>query len=506
MRKLLVLSCGTNAGWHMVKTLRDKFSGDFMIIGTDTNEELLVPCASMLDVFYKVPPSKDVDFVRTIESILDKERPEYILPSFDFDQQLFYNGSDILKRYGVCSLSTPKDMLRMYEDKVRMHESMAVNGLPVPKCFSREELVGDGRYFVKPIHGVGSIGVSVLIGKEIRELSSLDGYMVQEMCTPPEVTMECFAYQGRFSSVCRERIQTKAGVCTKARVFKSPRLEAIGKRFADLFKTPMFFNLQFMQSESGEAVITDVNLRLAGGMGLSYAAGWDVVSAIAKVMLGRSVEDVMATLPEFVPEQYVVRVYGDIPTKIVPKTVAFDLDGTLLDSRMRHRLVLDDVLRNYNVEVDTSALVTFKRGGGNNIDYLVAHGVSREVARRIQRDWISKIEDIEYLATDVLYKDAESLIFEFEGWRRILVTARNNEEGVMRTLERLGIEKYFDKVVVVKTGAASAVYKAQVLTQEKVLLFYGDTNSDYRASVLADVPFRYHENGFHNYKTACAAS
>lgn len=498
MIKLFILSCGTNAGWHMVKTLRDKFSGEFRIVGTDTNDEQLVPCASMLDGYYKVPLTSDDDFVRTIELILDKERPEYILPSFDFDQQIFFNGSDILTRYEVRSLSTPRETLLMYVDKRRMYESMAAKGLPVPKCFSWEELVGDVQYVVKPVNGTGSVGVAVMNGAEIRKSVSCDGFLVQEKCARPEITMECFMYQGRFSSVCRERIQTKAGVCTKARVFKSPRLEAIGKQFAELFETPMFFNLQFMQSGAGEFVITDVNLRLAGGMGLSYAAGWDEVSAIAKVMLGRPVDDVMSTLLEFVPEQYVVRVYEDIQTKVEPKTVAFDFDGTLLDSRARHRLVMDDVLGEFNVEIDTSGLVAFKRCGGNNVDFLVSKGVSADVAKKIQQDWISKIEDFKYLAADVLYEDAEDLISRFAGWRKVLVTARNNEEGVARTLERLGIEKLFDTVHVVKPGSMCSLDKAQILKQEKALLFYGDTNSDYMASVAADVPFCYRECGFHS--------
>ena len=501
MKKIIILSCGTNAGWHMVKILREKFCGDFTIIGTDTNEAHLVPCASMLDAFYVVPPSKDADFVRAVEAILDKERPNYILPSFDFDQHIFYNGSDILRRYGVCSLSTPKETLPLYENKVRMHEALEARGLPVPRCFVRDGILDDALYFAKPVHGVGSAGASMMTGAEIRALDSLDDVMVQEVCMRPEITMECFSCQGRFSSVCRERLQTKAGVCTKARVFKSPRLESIGRRFASLFKTPMFFNLQFMKSVSRGYVITDVNLRLAGGMGLSCIAGWDEISAIAKVMLGRPIDDVMLTLPEFVPEQYVVRVYEEVPTKSVPWTVAFDLDGTLLDSRMRHRRVLHEVLVRFGIDMDTTGLVGFKRSGKNNIDFLVSHGLERSTASDVQAEWIRLIENDEFLDSDTLYQDSQELLHRYDGWRRILVTARHNVRGLMRTLERVGLVGLLDAVRVVKPGANASAEKAKILKNEKALIFYGDTHSDCVAARDADVRFEYRHDGFHDYNT-----
>ena len=500
-KSILILSCGTNAGWHMVKTLRGSFDGYFRIIGVDTNEAMLVPCAGMLDSFYTVPPSKSVDFVETIEEILKNEHPDYILPSFDFDQNLFYPESDILRRYSVNSLSTPVETLSMYGNKTRMHNALSLRGLPVPKLYSEGDIIDKELYFVKPIHGVGSVGAAIMIGADIRRLNSLDNIIIQEVCSLPEITMECFTYQGRFSSVCRERLQTKSGVCTKARVFKSPRLEAIGKRFAEMFKTPMFFNLQFMKSKSEGFVITDVNLRLAGGMGLSCAAGWNEASAIAKVLLGRSINDVMETLPEFIPEQYVVRVYDELPTKVLIKTVAFDLDGTLLDSRERHGRVLRAVLKSFNLNVDTSGLVEYKRSGKNNIDFLISNGLNKTTANNIQLDWIRLIESNEFLNCDVLYHDAKELLHKYDGWRRILVTARRNIEGLMQTLDRVGIKELFDIVRVVEPGELASAEKAKILKDEKAIVFYGDTQSDYVAARDADVRFIYRSEGFHDYAT-----
>lgn len=496
MKKLLVLSCGTNAHWHVLKILREKFSSVFTLIGTDSNPHYMVAASSVLDRFYQVPVSKDPDFRSAIESILCRERPDYILPIFDFDQQIFFDGASILEKYGTRSLSTPCETLGVYSNKVNMQNAMLKSGLPVPQMFHIGDVKKNVTYFVKPIRGNGSAGACRRLGQDLNEQDFKEN-IVEEICSGPEVTMECFVYEGRLSSICRERLGVKAGVCTRARVFKSQKLEQIGRRFLAAFKTPAIFNLQFMKNGNGCYVITDVNLRCAGAMGLSYMSGWDAVSALAKSLLDRSSDEIFESLPEIVPEQFVVRVNDDRVTQIESKTVAFDLDGTLLDSRERHKRVLDAVLSKYAVEIDTADLLLFKRSGRNNVDFLVSKGMDESMARIVQRDWIDAIEQEKYLEEDCLYSDAIKLLEKYDDWKRILVTARSNLDGLHETLKRVGLVKYFDEIKVVNPGQGASREKARILMAQKVLIFYGDTRSDYEAAKMADVRFEFREKGFH---------
>ena len=73
-------------------------------------------------------------------------------------------------------------------------------------------------------------------------------------------------------------------------------------------------------------------------MSLSYAAGWDEVTSLAKVMLGE--ERVVESVNNEVPEQYIVRAYTDIVTKKIQDKIGFDFDGTILDSRRRHEVLM----------------------------------------------------------------------------------------------------------------------------------------------------------------------
>lgn len=499
MITIFLLSAGTNACYHIAKTLKAKFQNDFKIVGADINELYLIPTYHFLDKFYKVPYTNDPKYYDAIIDICRKEKVNYLLPSFDADQKLFYPENEDLQKLGVISFGTSEQTLGIYSDKVRMYDFLAGKGFILPKRYEIQDIKDDKEYFIKPITGVGSIGAKKAFGKEIKILENSQNYIIQEICSEPEYTLECFTYMGKFSAICRERIAAKAGVCVKARVFKNPELEEITQKFIQAVKTPYYFNLQFMKNEQNQYVITDVNLRTAGGMSLSYAAGWDEVSALANIMLNKSAEKIFASLPQDLPEQYVVRAYTDIVTKVERPIVAFDWDGTLLDSRKRHKIVMDFVLNKFGINIDTSDLVEFKRQGKNNIDFLISKGIDERLAKEIQGEWIKNIEKPEFLEADKLYPDAVELLEEYSKDNDlILVTARSNAELVKQQINKSNVAQYFKDIFVVPSGQTASDEKAKILKAQNAVLMVGDTASDAQAAKKAGLSFKFYENGFHS--------
>ena len=314
MINILLLSAGTNACYHIARVLKEKFPQQFKIVGTDINEKHLIPTAAFLDVFYKGPRIKEEGYYEYILNVCKKENINFLIPSFDDDQKLFYPENKDLVNLNVQSLGVSKQTLPIYDDKLQMNMFLEKNGFPVPKHYEAKDCLPDNMYMVKPIHGVGSVGAGAKKGSDILNLDT-NGNIIQELCSEPEVTMECFCYETLFSCVCRQRIATKSGVCTKGRIFIDEDLREIGKKFAQKIKVPYIFNLQFMKNTKGAYVITDVNLRSAGGMSMAYTAGWDEVSALAKIMLKRPLAEIESTLPNKIPETFIVRAYTDIVTR-----------------------------------------------------------------------------------------------------------------------------------------------------------------------------------------------
>lgn len=101
---------------------------------------------------------------------------------------------------------------------------------------------------------------------------------------------------------------------------------------------------------------------------------------------------------------------------------------------------MDDVLKKFNVSLNTSDLVLFKSVGKNNIDWLLSKGVPVEVAKKINEEWIKEIENNEYLKYDFLY---DYSVFVLESLSKTndlyLITSRKNEENLFNQIKMLGI-------------------------------------------------------------------
>lgn len=496
MINILLLTCGTNACYHFAKHIKENYKNDFRIIGTDINEQYLVPSTNFLDNFYKVPYSNSPNYYEYILDICKNEKINFIIPSFDIDQKLFNKANIDLKKLGVTTFGISDSLLDIYTDKLSIYKYLQLHNIPIPKIFKKSELKDDSYYFIKPLNGVGSIGAEKSLGANIKNMIN-SNFLIQELCSEPEYTVECFYYQKELRVLMRERIAAKAGVCTKARICYIPELYSIIKNFIKNFEVPICFNLQFMKNSYGDYVITDVNFRLAGGMSMAATAGWDEVAALAKIMLGKDKQEIFSTLPKNIPEQYIVRTYNDIVTKTTKSTIAFDLDGTLLDSRKRHSIVLNFVLDKFNLKIDTSDLIEFKRCGKNNIDYLISKGVSEALVNDIQREWINNIENIEFLKFDELYPNTINLLQEYsQNNDLILVTARNNEINLKKQISNLQIGSFFKDIFVVKPGQNAAKYKSEVLIQQNAKLMIGDSEIDKQAADLANIDFIWVSHGF----------
>lgn len=302
--RFFILSCGTTACYNFAKKIKANFP-EIYLIGVDTNSSELVATTNYLDEFYTVlPSSNNNDYYVQILSLLDATKPDYIIPSFDVDQQLFFDGNSDLSKRDIISLGIPESTVTIYRNKLSMNEQMNNFHLPLPIRYTIKSS-DINRYFAKPLNGVASIGAKV-ISAEVFDKYKNEGFLIQEVCNGPEITVQCFRVGNYFRCVCRERIQTKSGVCTKTKIFFDQDLNDIAKNFSDSIRTPIIFNLQFMKNQKLEWVITDVNLRMAGGGYLSAAVGWDEVSALVSYLKNKDTSLLDQYLPKVNGETYVI--------------------------------------------------------------------------------------------------------------------------------------------------------------------------------------------------------
>jgi hypothetical protein len=116
------------------------------------------------------------------------------------------------------------------------------------------------------------------------------GVFLQEAMGGAEFTADCFPTGQSdvvFSSV-RERIETKSGVCTKARIAPQPIMEVYARRLVVGLGLTEPFCFQAMASSDGQRLaVTDINPRLGAGTLMSGANGSDFFAAHLARALGR---------------------------------------------------------------------------------------------------------------------------------------------------------------------------------------------------------------------------
>ncbi len=164
-----------------------------------------------------------------------------------------------------------------------------------------------------------------------------------------------------------------------------------------------------------------------------------------------------------------------------------DLDGTLVDSTLRHIAVLDNALKYYKTKLDISDYLTCKSNGYNTLSYLIrVKGLNEELATIIDAKWKMDIEKEEFVKCDLLYSDALFFLQNLTdaGYQNIILTSRNNEGLARQYIQDNIDEMLISEVIVVPTRYASS-NKAEVVKKYTLInsIIVGDTEVDYKAAV-----------------------
>lgn len=166
--------------------------------------------------------------------------------------------------------------------------------------------------------------------------------------------------------------------------------------------------------------------------------------------------------------------------------VALDLDGTLIDAKVRQVELARFHLGAFGVELDGEVLWAKKREGATTRAALEAMGYP--CAAEVAAGWARDIESREWLVRDAWLDGVPEVLgaLRERGLKLKVVTARQDEAALREQVEALGVSALVDEVVVVDPRR-TAIEKAAHL--EGVALFVGDSESDAEAARLAGVPF-----------------
>lgn len=310
MKKIMILAGGTSTAWHIVNEIEKYYKDIVKVYICDTNPKYLVPSSKKCTKFIKVPNIKDKLYYKTMINILEENKIDILVPLIDFDLEIFSCDNADLKRIGVKSTAPKKDVVKLLSNKYNMSLWLNKIGINTPKVYSIDEISEIEEYILKPKVGFGSRNITKCTGSELNKIYNED-YIIQEVCNSREVTVEIFKNDTLLKTICRERIEVKSGVCTKARIYNDLELHKKIKTIVKNIDFPTSSCIQFMLNSNNEWCVTDINLRLGAGTALVSKIGWQLARASLSIWL-ETKEDCNSFFCKVNQDRFVVRVFEEI--------------------------------------------------------------------------------------------------------------------------------------------------------------------------------------------------
>ena len=286
-RRLIVGSAGSTGSFGVVKGVRQWYGDSVFVIAIDTNLRERVTASLFADAFVQVPLARSPEFIDALARLAEAYPGSSYLPMHDEEIEVAARlASEGDLPPGLDLIAPPYEVVRLCNDKWRMHQWLKANGLPTPETvLATPEAIATVPLptVLKPRIGTGSQGVRLMRARS--ELTGLapEAWLLQELLRYPEMNVEVFRSRttGTFHSACRVFLGTIASFASAGhgpwRVFRDPAVEVLAEDLTR--RLPMFgtFFFQALSDSSSRWMITDVNPRAARRM--SAAVGVDFTMA-----------------------------------------------------------------------------------------------------------------------------------------------------------------------------------------------------------------------------------
>ena len=160
---VLVTGAGSGGGENLINSLRQSDLNLF-IYGSNMDEYLLAKSSADKTVW--LPSAKEERYIRSLESLIKKEKIKLVIPNNDTEVGRISKDRDSLS----CKVFLPPDeTISICQDKMKMHKEFEEAGVPQAKfrgieCYDDiQEFISVNqfdKYWVRPRRGSGSMGAT----------------------------------------------------------------------------------------------------------------------------------------------------------------------------------------------------------------------------------------------------------------------------------------------------------------------------------------------------------
>ena len=295
--KILVTGAGAVLGQGIIRALRES-ALNATVVAADPS-----PLSAGLywtDRRHIIPLAKDPSFAGRLEELIDRERPDAVIPGTDVELHHFAAHRHAWEsRYGTHVVVSSPEVVRIADDKYLTFQFLRDKGFAVPEsCLPGEEHELIERIgfplIVKPRIGARSIGVTKVEDRSAleRAIAAGDNVVIQECVATDsdEYTAGALVFDGTCEASIVMRRDLRDGNTYRAYVDRYPALDAQVRRMAEALGAHGPVNFQFRVDASGRAKVFEINGRFSGTTPFRMRAGFNEVEmTIRRLVMGERV-------------------------------------------------------------------------------------------------------------------------------------------------------------------------------------------------------------------------
>ncbi|MFF3976951.1 ATP-grasp domain-containing protein [Streptomyces sp. NPDC001828] len=294
-RRILVTGVGANPGFGLARALQRL--GHHVIC---TDAEPLAPGLLLPDTVARVTPRADhTAYAATMIKLCRDTRPHAIMAGIENDLVPLLKAQRALARSGVRMWLPSAHSLETCLDKARFHQVLTAHGIPTPHSVMPHQLddlaADEAGLMVKPRRGHGAQNVYYCSTREqARVLCELvPDPLIQRRIHGQEFTADCLVDRAsRASVILRRRDLVKGGLAAVSTTFHDDGVEEQVRQTLMAVDAAGLCCVQGFITDGGPeaVVITELNVRVAGGFALAEAAGADLIGQTVNGLFHRPVD------------------------------------------------------------------------------------------------------------------------------------------------------------------------------------------------------------------------
>jgi hypothetical protein len=262
LKNILVFPCGTEIGLEIYRSL--KYSKHFRLFGGNSIDDHGKFVYS--NYISNIPYVYDADFIERINSIIEENKINFIIPAHDSAIHVF---SKNIKNINAKIIGSPFETCDICNSKYKTY-NLFQNIIEVPIIYDLNNV--QFQCFLKPEVGQGSKGTYVAQSVEdiIYHIKRDPSLLILEYLPGKEYTVDCFTDRhGNLKySRARERSRILNGISVNSKPVDRIDFQHIAEKISKVltFRGVWFF--QVKERKDGTLVLMEISPRIAGTMGL----------------------------------------------------------------------------------------------------------------------------------------------------------------------------------------------------------------------------------------------